>query len=114
MLIQAGFAAWRQVFSPALRRVLWTSLALAVALLALAWFALSRLFDWFVSDQMARVDRSALTNIPVSDGEDREYWRSRTPAERLAHVEALRRIKYGSRAAGRMEKVIEIVDVPWV
>lgn len=56
MLIQAGFAAWRQVFSPALRRVLWKSLALAVALLALAWFALSRLFDWFVSDQMARVD----------------------------------------------------------
>ena len=56
MLIQAGFAAWRQVFSSPLRRVLWKSLALTAALLALAWFGLSRLFDWFVADQLARVD----------------------------------------------------------
>jgi CysZ protein len=36
------------VFSPALRRVLWKSIALTVALLALTWFALTRLLGtWF-------------------------------------------------------------------
>jgi CysZ protein len=48
MLIQAAFRAWAQVFSPALRSVLWKSIALTVALLALVWFGLTRLIDlWF-------------------------------------------------------------------
>jgi CysZ protein len=45
MLIQAAFKAWAQVFSPALRSVLWKSLALTVALLALIWFGLTRLLS---------------------------------------------------------------------
>lgn len=56
MLIQAGLAAWRQVLSPALRRVLWKSLALTIALLAIAWFALSRLFDRFLANQLPTAD----------------------------------------------------------
>jgi len=56
MLVQAGFAAWRQVLSPAVRRVLWKSLALTIALLALAWFALTRLFDRFLENQLAAAD----------------------------------------------------------
>jgi CysZ protein len=48
MLIQAVFAAARDVFSPALRRILWKSLALTMALLALVWLGLTRLFDWFL------------------------------------------------------------------
>jgi CysZ protein len=43
MLIQAAFRAWSQVFSPELRALLWKSLALTIALLALVWFALTRL-----------------------------------------------------------------------
>src|SRR3954454_3671186 len=56
MLIQAGFAAWRQVFSPPLRRVLWKSLALTIALLVVAWFALTRLFDHFLTNQLPAAD----------------------------------------------------------
>ena len=42
MLLQAAFAALRQVLSPPLRRILWKSLALTAGLLALAWFGLTR------------------------------------------------------------------------
>jgi CysZ protein len=45
MLIQAAFKALAQVFSPALRAVLWKSLALTIGLLALVWFALTRLLS---------------------------------------------------------------------
>jgi CysZ protein len=48
MLIQAAFRAWAQVFSPALRAVLWKSLALTAALLALVWLALTRLLSAYL------------------------------------------------------------------
>ena len=48
MLIQAAFAAARQVFSPALRRILWKSIGLTIALLALLWLALTRLISYYL------------------------------------------------------------------
>jgi len=48
MLIQAAFAAARQVFSPALRRILWKSIGLTIALLALLWLALTRLVSYYL------------------------------------------------------------------
>jgi CysZ protein len=42
MLIQASFAAARQVLSPALRRILWKSIGLTIALLAGIWLVLTR------------------------------------------------------------------------
>jgi CysZ protein len=48
MLIQAAFRAWAQVLSPALRRYLWQSLALTVALLALVWLVLTRLLGAYL------------------------------------------------------------------
>ena len=53
MLIADLFAALRQVLSPALRSVLWKSLALTVALLALVWLGLTRLLAFYL-------DRTAL------------------------------------------------------
>ncbi|WP_414472516.1 sulfate transporter family protein [Microvirga sp. M2] len=49
MLIQTVFAAARDVFSPALRRILWKSIGLTVALLALVWLGLTRLLDVFLA-----------------------------------------------------------------
>ena len=46
MLIQAAFAALRQVFSPGLRAILWKSLALTLGLLVVLWFGLTRLIQW--------------------------------------------------------------------
>ena len=63
-----------------------------------------------------RVDRTAFSvasSFEDADAEDDAYWLSRTPAERLAHLELLRRINYGDAATGRSQKVIEIDWVPW-
>jgi len=62
MLIHAAFSAWRQVFSPGLRRILWTSLALTVALLALVWFGLTRLISAYLADNPLTVE------YPMLDG----------------------------------------------
>lgn len=49
MLIAAAIRAIGQVFSPGLRSLLWKSLGLTIALLALAWAALTKLFSWWVA-----------------------------------------------------------------
>lgn len=45
MLFKAVFAAWRQVFSTEFRRILWRSLGLTLALLALVWASLRAFFN---------------------------------------------------------------------
>jgi hypothetical protein len=58
-----------------------------------------------------RVDRTAFSvfdSFEEADAADAAYWRSRTPAERMAHLELLRRINYGDRATGRIERVLVI------
>jgi CysZ protein len=62
MLIQGAFAAWRQVLSPALRWVLVKSLALTLALLALIWFALTRLLNAYLQGNPLSAD------YPILDG----------------------------------------------
>lgn len=62
MLIPAALAAWRQVLSRPLRRILWLSLALTLALLALVWFGLTRLFSAYLAGHPLSVD------YPVLDG----------------------------------------------
>jgi CysZ protein len=49
MLIQTVFAAARDVLSPGLRRILWKSIGLTLALLILVWLVLTRLLDAFLS-----------------------------------------------------------------
>ena len=63
-----------------------------------------------------RVDRTELRFVPLSESEKEEkrYWQSRTPAERLRHAELLRRINYGAAATARMERVLEVVPAPWI
>jgi len=56
MLIQAVFAAARDVLSPALRRIVWKSLGLTVALLVLVWLGLTRLFDWLLEGNALMAD----------------------------------------------------------
>lgn len=62
MLFQAAYAAWRQVLSPAFRRLLWWSVGLTAVLLALVWVALTRLFGLFLSNH------SLTAQYPVIDG----------------------------------------------
>ncbi len=62
-----------------------------------------------------RLDKTKITVSNSFDNtEEKEYWLSRTPEERLIHMERLRRICYGEKATGRMDKkVFEVIQVDW-
>ena len=63
--------------------------------------------------QFPKLDRTALSivsSFEEADQQDREYWFSRTPLERLQHMELLRRINYGADATARLQRVLEIVE----
>ena len=61
------------------------------------------------------LDKSKLTVTRLGDTEEEKaYWLSRTPEERLAAIEVSRRMVYGEDAAtARMVKVIEVCNVTW-
>jgi hypothetical protein len=63
--------------------------------------------------QFPRIDRTALSvlsSFEEADKQDKEYWLSRTPHERLQYMELLRRINYGSVAATGLQRVLEIAE----
>ena len=63
--------------------------------------------------QFPKIDRTALSvvsSFDEADKQDKEYWFSRTPHERLQYMELLRRINYGSVAATRLQRVLEIAE----
>jgi len=61
-----------------------------------------------------RLDKTAVSIVPLSQADDdNAYWWSRTPEDRMQHLEYLRRLNYGEAATGRMVKVLEIVQKPW-
>lgn len=53
---------------------------------------------------------SIVSSFEEADKQDRAYWLSRTPQERLQHMELLRRINYGSNATARLQRVLEIAE----
>ncbi len=58
-----------------------------------------------------KVDRSAFSvSTSFDNSDEKEYWLSRTPQERLQHMELLRRINYGSRTTERLQRVLEIAE----
>jgi hypothetical protein len=58
------------------------------------------------------VDRSAIRVQSLHDEpDDRGWWWARTPLERLAAIEVMRRIVYGRAAHhGRLQRVLEIAQ----
>ncbi|MXV77990.1 hypothetical protein F4083_06300 [Candidatus Poribacteria bacterium] len=61
-----------------------------------------------------RIDRSKLSVTSLFDtSDDKEYWLSKTPQERLAALELMRQINYGyDPTTARLERVFEIVEFP--
>ena len=63
--------------------------------------------------QFPRIDRTAfsvVSSFEEADRQDKEYWLSRTPYERLQYMELLRRINYGSAVTARLQRVLEIAE----
>ena len=62
-------------------------------------------------DRNQSVDVRFLTK-KEAEQEDRTYWHSKTPAERLAAAEQLRQAAYGyDPATARIQEVIEIAEL---
>jgi hypothetical protein len=58
-----------------------------------------------------KIDKTALSLVPCFDTSDEKlYWLSRTPSERLQHIEVLRRINYGHHATARLQRVLEVAQ----
>jgi hypothetical protein len=64
-------------------------------------------------NEFPRLDRTAFSvvdSFEEAEKLDEQYWLSRTPDERLQHMELLRRINYGDDAAARLQRVLEVAE----
>ena len=70
---------------------------------------------WFrlMKQTLPALDKSTLSVTRLGDTEEeKEYWLSRTPEERLAAIEVSRRMVYGEDAAtARLVKVFKVCKV---
>ncbi len=59
-----------------------------------------------------KIDKTAFSIGHLTDESDeKSYWLSRTPQERLQHMEVLRRFNYGDRVYERLQRVLEIAQL---
>lgn len=64
--------------------------------------------------ETVKLDKTTLTVTPLfDDSEEKIYWLSRMPEERLRHIEVLRRINYGHNATARLQRVLELAQLHW-
>jgi hypothetical protein len=64
--------------------------------------------------QSSRIDKTAFSVMSFAEAaeDDRTFWRSKTPDERLAALELMRQIHYGyDPATTRLQRVLEIVEL---
>lgn len=60
----------------------------------------------------ARLDRTAFQIGSLDDDDEREYWQSKTPEERLEALELMRQIIYGyDPATARLQRVLEVAEL---
>ncbi|HEV2474398.1 MAG TPA: hypothetical protein VGS41_17105 [Chthonomonadales bacterium] len=65
-----------------------------------------------VSPKDVRLDRTVLAVSKLTDEDlDLDYWAEATPEERLRYMELLRRVNYGRRAAGRLQRVLSVAKL---
>jgi hypothetical protein len=60
-----------------------------------------------------KMDKGVLSIISLSEESDeKEYWHSKTPYERLEAVELMRQINYGyDLATSRVQRVLEVTQL---
>lgn len=66
-----------------------------------------------MSNLAPKVDRTAFSISPLGDDSDeRAYWLSKTPTERLQALELIRQTIYGyTRATARLQRVLEVAEL---
>ena len=69
-----------------------------------------------MSDEATRfkVDKAAFKVTSVYEDDERAYWLSKTPEERLAALETMRQIAYGyDPLTTRFQGIFEVVQREW-
>ncbi len=61
----------------------------------------------------SKMDKSALSVASTFEkSDDKEYWQSKTPQERLQAVELMRQINYGyDPTTTRLQRVLEVAEL---
>lgn len=64
--------------------------------------------------QWQRIDKSAFDIVQLTDASDeKRYWQSKTPAERLAALEFMRQVMYGyDPTTARLQRVLTTAEYP--
>lgn len=66
-------------------------------------------------EKLYRINKAAFSVTPLSgnlDRDEKEYWLSKTPCERLRALELMRRIVYGyDPSSTRLERVLAIAEL---
>ena len=59
-----------------------------------------------------KIDKSVLSVTSLSESDEREYWHSKTPYERLESIELMRQINYGyDPTTIRLQRVLEVAQL---
>ncbi len=59
-----------------------------------------------------RIDKTVFSIVPLHQADDTDYWRTKTPLERLEALEYLRQIHFGyDPTTERLQRVLEIVPL---
>jgi len=62
-------------------------------------------------EEMLKIDRTAVKVTSLKESDEKEFWLSRPPEERLVALELLRQIAYGYEPNSlRLQRVFEIAE----
>jgi hypothetical protein len=68
-------------------------------------------FPMKTQEELLKVDRTAFVVTSLHESDEKEYWLSKTPEERLQALELMRQIIYGyDPATARLQRVLEVAQ----
>jgi len=63
--------------------------------------------------KLPRIDKKAITVTTLNDhSEEDAYWQSKSYEERLNGMETNRRLVYGDGTASRLQRLLEVAELP--
>ena len=63
------------------------------------------------TEDFPKLDKTAFSVVSLFDEPDEKYyWWSKAPQERLAHMEWLRWVNYGDKTSQRLQRFFEVVE----
>ncbi|MCM8534910.1 MAG: hypothetical protein NE334_03115 [Lentisphaeraceae bacterium] len=62
-----------------------------------------------ISVRDIKVDRTSFAVTSLQETDEKEYWRAKSPIERLEEVELNRKIVFGYDTAPRLQRLLEVV-----